>query len=85
MEVYFTPKVQAQLNELSADTGRPQDAIVNEILAAYLDELTEAQRLLNRRYDDVKSSRIVPVEGRTALRQLLAENVARRTETGDKQ
>jgi len=82
MEVHFTPKVQAQLNELSADTGRSQDAIVNEVLAAYLDELIETRRLLNRRYDDVKSGRIVAVDGPTALRQLLAENAARRTETG---
>jgi hypothetical protein len=49
--VHFTPDVQAKLEQMARDTGRPSD------------ELAQMREKLNSRYDDLKSGRVKPISG----------------------
>ena len=63
MEVHIAADIEKKLNELSAQSGRPTDALLQDALAGYFDELIEAREMLNSRYDDLKSGRVKPVDG----------------------
>jgi hypothetical protein len=61
MEVRFAPEVQAKLDELAAETGRPPGELVEDVVAGYFDELAQTGEMLDRRYDDLKSGRVKPI------------------------
>jgi len=63
MEVHFTPEMEKKLKDLSAQSGRDTDDLVEDAMAGYVDELLQAREALNRRYDDLKSGRVKPVPG----------------------
>lgn len=37
MEIHFTVELEAKLNRIAADTGRPAEQIVNELVRTYVD------------------------------------------------
>jgi predicted transcriptional regulator len=39
MEVHFTPEVQAKLEQMARDTGRPSDELVEDAVIGLFDEL----------------------------------------------
>ncbi len=61
MEVHFKPDLQAKLDELATETGRPTDELVEDVVAGYFDELARSRDMLNSRYDDLKSGRVTPI------------------------
>ena len=61
MEVHFKPDLQAKLDELPTETGRPTDELVEDVVAGYFEELTQTRDMLNSRYDDLKSGRVKPI------------------------
>lgn len=61
MEVHFKPDLQAKLDELATETGRPTDELVEDVVAGYFDELAQTRDMLNSRYDDLKSGRVKPI------------------------
>jgi len=63
MEVHFTPEIQARLDRLSAESGRPRDALVQDAMHGYLDELEQARGMLDSRYDDLKNGRVIAIPG----------------------
>jgi predicted DNA-binding protein len=63
MEVRLTPDLEAKLNQLSAQTGRAKEELVQDAMAGYLAELSEVRDMLNARYDDIKSGRVKPIDG----------------------
>jgi len=63
MEVHFTPETESRLNELATKTGRPTDALVEDAMAGYLEELAGVRNMLDSRYDDIKSGRVKPIDG----------------------
>jgi predicted DNA-binding protein len=63
MEVRFTEDLERKLNELSAQSGRPPDELVQDAVAGMLDELAETREMLDRRYDEVKSGRVKLIPG----------------------
>ena len=63
MEVNFNPDLQAKLEKLSTETGRPTVELVEDVVAGYFDELVETRRMLDSRYDDLKSGRVKPLDG----------------------
>jgi predicted DNA-binding protein len=76
MEVHFTPEWEAKLNEMATVTGRPADYLLQDAMAGYFEELTQARRMLDSRYDDLKSGKVKPVDGEAffeTLRQREAE------------
>ena len=54
-EVHFTPETERRLKDLSAQSGRGTDDLVEDATAAYLDEVLRTSDMLNSRYDDLKS------------------------------
>lgn len=79
MEVRFKPNLQAKLDELAAETGRPPDELVEDVVAGYFDELARTRNLFNSRYDDLKSGRVTPIDGEEAFAHLKAKTEARRS------
>lgn len=63
MEVHFTPETEKKLKDISAQSGRGTDDLVEDAMAAYVDELLQTRDMLNSRYDDLKSGRVKPIPG----------------------
>jgi hypothetical protein len=63
MEVHFTPELEKKLNDLAASSGRTADELVQDAVAGLVDELAETREMLDRRYDDLKSGRVKPIDG----------------------
>lgn len=81
MEVQFTPDLQARLEKLVAETGRPAGEFVQAAVAAYIDELEGVRATLDSRYDDLRSGRVTPVSGDEVLahfREKIADRRAQR-------
>jgi predicted DNA-binding protein len=78
MEVNFTPETEKKLKDLSAQSGRGTDDLVEDATAAYVEELLETRGMLNSRYDDLKSGRVKPIDGEEALARLKAKTEAER-------
>jgi predicted DNA-binding protein len=71
MEVHFTAEIQARLDRLAAESGRPQDALVQDAMPGYQDELERTRAMLNSRYDDLKSGKVKPIDGEEAFQRLM--------------
>lgn len=56
--------MEKKLNDLAAQGGRGSaDALVQDVVGGYIDELSPLNELLNGRYDDLKSGRVKPIDG----------------------
>ena len=78
MEVHFTSETEKKLKDLSAQSGRGTDDLVEDATAAYVDELLRTRDMLNSRYDDLKSGRVSPIDGEEAFARLKAKTEAQR-------
>ena len=78
MEVQFAPDVQAKLDQMARDTGRRSDEVVQDAVLGLFDELTFAREMLERRYSDLGSGRVQPIDGEEAYRRLMAKTEDRR-------
>lgn len=78
MEVHFTPETEKKLKDLSTESGRRTDDLVEDAMAGYFDEVLQAREMLNRRYDDLKSDRVKPIDGEEAFARLKAKTEAQR-------
>ncbi len=78
MEVQFTPDVQAKLDQMARETGRRSDELVQDAVTGLFDELTFMRENLERRYSDLESGRVLPIDGEEAYRRLLAKTEERR-------
>ena len=58
MEVQFEPALQAKLEQIARESGRPAADLVQDAVASYVDELAEARQMLDSRYDDIKSGKV---------------------------
>lgn len=73
MEVHFTPDLQAKLDQLSRETGRPHDELVTDAVTGLFDEIAFTREMLGRRYDDLESGRVQAIDGEEAYRRLMAK------------
>jgi predicted transcriptional regulator len=78
MEVHFKPDVQAKLDQMARESGRPSDELVEDAVVGYFDELTHTREMLDRRFDDLESGRVKPIDGEEAYRRLLERTEAQR-------
>ena len=78
MEVQLNPNLKAKLDQWTAETGRPADELVEDVLTGYFDEVAQAGLMLDRRYDDLKSGRVQLVDGAEAFARLREKSDARR-------
>jgi hypothetical protein len=63
MEIHLTPETEKKLKDISAQSGRATDDLVEDAMAGYLQELLQTREILNSRYDDLKSGRVKPLDG----------------------
>jgi predicted transcriptional regulator len=78
MEVRFRPETESRLQELASKSGRPPSDLIEDAMAACLQELDEVRGMLDARYDDLKSGRVKPVDGETAFAGLRRKSKQRR-------
>lgn len=78
MEVQFTHETEKKLKYLAAQSGRGTDELVEDATAAYIDELFQTRKVLDSRYDDIRSGRVTLIPGEEAFAQLRAKSAARR-------
>jgi predicted transcriptional regulator len=78
MVVRLRPETASRLQELAATTGRKPEDLVEDAMAGYLAELAQVRKMLDDRYDDLKSGRVVPIDGQEAIDQLRRKSEARR-------
>jgi len=78
MEVRFTPDVQTKLEQMARETGRPSEELVEDAVIGYFDELAHTRELLDRRFDDLESGRVKPIDGEEAYRLLMQKTNAQR-------
>jgi predicted DNA-binding protein len=77
MEVHLRPETESRIQELAAKTGRTPADLVEDAMAGYLQELSEARETLDGRYDDLKSGRVKPIDGEDALAKLRRKSADR--------
>ncbi len=70
MVVRLKPETESRLQELAAKTGRAPDDLVEDAMAGYLAELAQLRDTLDRRYDEIKSGRVRPIDGEEAFDRL---------------
>jgi predicted DNA-binding protein len=81
MEVHFTHETEKRLKDLSAQSGRGTDDLIEDAMAGYFEEVVSMRATLNSRYDDLKSGRVQPIPGDEAyFREKSA--AARRSHSG---
>lgn len=78
MEVRLAPEVEARLEEMARETGRPRDELVEDAVIGYIDELTHAREILDRRFDDLEDGRVKPIDGEEAYRLLMEKTESQR-------
>jgi len=78
MVVRLKPETESRLQELAATSGRAPDELVEDAMAAYLDELTQVRKMLDSRYDEIKSGRAQPINGEEAFDRLRRKSEDRR-------
>jgi predicted transcriptional regulator len=79
MEVHLTPDLEAKLEKLASESGRPKNELVQDAVAGYCAELAQIRETLDRRYDEIKSGRVKPIDGEDAFARLRAKNKERRS------
>jgi predicted transcriptional regulator len=70
MEVHFAPELQAKIDQLVAETGRPPERLLEDAMAGYVSELAQTRETLDSRYDDLKSGRVKPIDGEAFFESL---------------
>jgi predicted transcriptional regulator len=70
MEVHFSPDLQAKIDQLVQETGRPAEKLLEDALAGYVIELAQTREALDSRYDDLKSGRVKPIDGEAFFERL---------------
>ena len=78
MVVHLKPETESRLRELSATTGRAPEDLVEDAMSGYLEELTRTRKMLNSRYDEIKSGQVKPIDGEEAFNRMRRKSQERR-------
>jgi predicted DNA-binding protein len=79
MEVRLRPETESRLHELAAETGRPENELVEDAMAGYLAELAQVRQMLDVRYDGVKTGGVKPLDGEESFARLRRKSEDRRS------
>jgi hypothetical protein len=80
VEVNFTPDVEAKLERMARETGRPSAEVVENVVADFFYDLAFTHETLNRRYEDLESGRVKPIPGDDVFARLRAKSATRRAD-----
>ena len=78
MELSVKPDLQAKLDKMARESGRPSSELVEDALIGYFDEVSHIRELLDRRMADVESGLVQPIDGEEVFRELMAKTEAQR-------
>jgi predicted transcriptional regulator len=78
MVVHLKPETESRLKELCASTGRDPDELVEDAMAGYLAELAQTRKMLDGRYDEIKSGLVKPIDEENAFGRLRTKSENRR-------
>ena len=78
MEVHFSPDVQAKIEQMARESGCQTDELVEDAVVGYFEELEQAREMLDRRYDEMESGQVKPVDGEEVFRRLMEKTEAQR-------
>jgi predicted transcriptional regulator len=78
MEVHLTPETEQKLKEFAELRGSGTDEVIEDALAGYFSRVLEVRETLDRRYDEVKSGKVKPIDGEEAFARLIAATEAQR-------
>ena len=78
MEVHLTLDTEQKLEQMARDSGRRSDELVEDAVIGLFDELAYTRETLDRRYDDLESGRVQPIDGEEAYRRLMEKTAAQR-------
>ena len=78
MEVHLKPDMQAKLEQMARESGRPSHELVEDAVVGYLDDLAYTREMLDRRFDDLESGKVKPIDGEEAYRRLMEKTEAQR-------
>jgi predicted transcriptional regulator len=70
MEVHLSPETESRIQELAATTGRTPAQLIEDAMTGYLQALAQMRDTLDRRYDEIKSGRVKPIDGEEAFAKL---------------
>jgi predicted transcriptional regulator len=70
MDVRLRPEIESRLQELADRSGRAPNDLVEDAMAAYLQEVAEVRENLDSRYGDLKNGRVQPIDGEKAFADL---------------
>lgn len=70
MELHLESELAAKVEQWSAETGRPAGELVEEAIAGYFSELEEIRSMMDRRYAEIVSGAVQPMDGAEAYRLL---------------
>jgi hypothetical protein len=63
---------------MARDTGRGSDELLEDAVNGLFDELAFTREMLDRRYDDLDSGQVQPIDGEEACRRLMERTEAQR-------
>jgi hypothetical protein len=78
MEVQLTPETERKLKDLSEQSGRGTDELVEDAMAGYFAEALQLREMLDSRYDDRKTGRVKPIEGEGFFFKVFADGKTNR-------
>jgi hypothetical protein len=78
MELRLESTLAAKVEQWSAETGRPVGELVEDAIAGYSSELGELRSTLDRRYEEIVSGKVQPMNGAEACRLIKERAAARR-------
>lgn len=70
MELRFKPETEARLHEMAQQSGRPLEDVVEDALSGYFAEAAELHATLDRRYQEIKSGAVKPIDGEAFFESL---------------
>jgi hypothetical protein len=77
VEIHLTPDAQAKLEQMARDSGRRSEDLVEDAVIGLFDELTRTRAILDRRYDDLESGQVQPIDGEEAFHRLMTKTEER--------
>jgi predicted DNA-binding protein len=78
MSIQLTPEHEARIKELARQTGRENTEVLGEVIDSYFEELGRINATLDRRYDEIKSGQVEPINGDEVFERLRRKSEERR-------
>jgi predicted DNA-binding protein len=78
MSIQLTPEHEARIKELARQTGRDNTEVLGEVIDSYFEELGRINATLDRRYDEIKSGQVEPINGDEVFERLRRKSEERR-------